>query len=354
MCPVDNAGALLLDGYFEDLRGISTMHLEDSWWDQTVIESATIDNSCYFATSDITLFPFEATWVIYFNKNKMDKLQLEYPYDLVREGKWTFDELTRYSKEAANLNGQDSFKYDQENGKADYGIVAHSQFPEASILAFGETYLNTKDDIPAFSGMTDRLMTAYEKFAALTSSEGAFIDREITGFTGGEDRMTAEFKKDRFMFMAEALGHMASLRDNNSDFGILPMPKLDVNQENYISPISSWGTLMTTVPKSCSDTERAGMVLDMLAYESSLSLIEPYYNTYLTQKGVRDEDSAEMLQIVRSTRCVAITKMFGWTTALFNTVNYALRTGDSALASTLASAEESINAAIEATYELLQ
>ncbi|MBQ2706797.1 MAG: extracellular solute-binding protein [Clostridia bacterium] len=354
MCPIDNTGALLLDGYFVDLNEISTLHLEDAWWDHTVLDASTIDGRCYFATSDITFFPFEATWVIYFNKEKMDALNLEYPYQLVRDGKWTIDKLTEYAKTAANLNGQDSFAYNQESGTADYGIASHDQFMEVLAFGFGETFLKTGSGMPVFNGTGERLVTTFEKIAGLTVPDGAYVDRNADNITGGDDRMTLEYKKDRFMFMAETLGHIASLRDNKSNFGVIPVPKLDEAQKEYHSLMASWGTLMTTIPQSCENPERAGMVLDALAYESSISMIEPYYNAYLTQKGVRDEDSADMLQIVRTTRSINVGKMFGWTTSVINSVNSALSKGDSALSSTLASSETSVNEAIKKTYDTLK
>ena len=156
------------------------------------------------------------------------------------------------------------------------------------------------------------------------------------------------------MFMAEVLGHISNLRDNEANFGVVPIPKLDEAQKDYHSLIGSWGTLMTTIPRSCADLERSGMVLDMMAYESSISLLEPYYNTYLTQKGVRDNDSADMLQIVRTTRTINVGKMFGWTTSMINSINLSQAAGEASQSSALASAVSSINESIKKTYDALK
>ena len=354
MCPIDNTGGLLLDGYFADLGEISTLKLDDAWWDQTVKDAATIGGGCYFATSDISFFPFESTWVLYFNKEKMDKLKLDYPYQLVRDGKWTIDKLTEYTKNAANLNGQDTFAYNQTNGTADYGLITHSQFMEVLMFGFGESYLDESGSMPKFTGTGERLITGFEKIAAMTGSEGAYIDRDVITITGGDDSIAVEYKKGRFMFMAEVLGHISNLRDNEANFGVVPIPKLDEAQKDYHSLIGSWGTLMTTIPRSCADLERSGMVLDMMAYESSISLLEPYYNTYLTQKGVRDNDSADMLQIVRTTRTINVGKMFGWTTSMINSINLSQAAGEASQSSALASAVSSINESIKKTYDALK
>jgi len=92
----------------------------------------------------------------------------------------------------------------------------------------------------------------------------------------------------------------------------------------------------------------------MMAYESSISLLEPYYNTYLTQKGVRDNDSADMLQIVRTTRTINVGKMFGWTTSMINSINLSQAAGEASQSSALASAVSSINESIKKTYDALK
>jgi maltose-binding protein MalE len=42
MCPIDVIGGLLLDGYFNELTGITSLNLEEPWWDQAVIKAATL------------------------------------------------------------------------------------------------------------------------------------------------------------------------------------------------------------------------------------------------------------------------------------------------------------------------
>lgn len=151
------------------------------------------------------------------------------------------------------------------------------------------------------------------------------------------------------MFMSETLGHIAGLRDYEGNFGVLPMPKLDDKQEEYLSMIATWGTLMTTIPASASDPVRTGIILDALAYDSYKNLMDPYYETYLTQKGARNEDSAEMLRIVRDTRIINVGKMFGWTEGVTNSITNLMEKGDASVASAIAKAKPSIEKSIDKT-----
>ena len=66
-CPVDNISALMSDGILTDLLKVSSLNLSEAWWDNDVIEAGTMNDKCYLASSDITFFLFEATWILYFN-----------------------------------------------------------------------------------------------------------------------------------------------------------------------------------------------------------------------------------------------------------------------------------------------
>ena len=155
------------------------------------------------------------------------------------------------------------------------------------------------------------------------------------------------FLEGRSLYMFEPLGYTKLMRDLDFDYAVLPMPKYDEAQEDYISLLANWGTTLMVVPSSVSDLSRTATILDAMAYDSHISLMEPYYNAYLMQKGTRNDDSAEMLGIISRTRTLASDVILGWTsdieTALINTLN----TGDTAVASKIAALKDKSIAKIE-------
>ena len=346
----------MTDGILVDLLTVDSLNLDKPWWDNDVVGAATIEDRCYFASSDISFFPFEATWILYFNEDRFDAMKLEYPYDDVREGKWTIDRLYELCQAGASLNGQDSSKYDEERNVADYGIITHSQVVQALMFGGGETLITTKNGTPEFSGASDRAYSLFEKIAQITGTDGVSLDRDKAG---GQDTDTKSFcrtafRTGHFMVMSETLGHIAGLRDYEGNFGVLPLPKLDEDQDGYHSMIATWGTLLTTIPASSMDPERTGVILDALAYDSYKNLMEPYYDTYLNQKGARNDDSADMLKIIRDTRIVNTGYIFGWTNNVTGSLTSMLENGDASVASTIASAKESIATNIQKTLDNLK
>ena len=74
----------------------------------------------------------------------------------------------------------------------------------------------------------------------------------------------------------------------------------------------------------------------------------------LSQKGLRNEESIEMLQIIRDTRFFDLGDAYGWTTEVQNSVRYALDKGNAGVASLIAAEKPAIDAAIKATMDLLK
>ena len=106
------------------------------------------------------------------------------------------------------------------------------------------------------------------------------------------------FGNGEAFFYPSALGGAHSLRDMSDDFGILPYPKYDENQENYYI-LTSGGTV-ATIPVTLPEDrhENVGILLDALCRDSQQNLLPTYKEIVLKTKYARDEDSAEMLDII--------------------------------------------------------
>ena len=347
----NDVGALITGGYLTDLRQMEQLHFDEPWWDTIVCDTATIDDKLYFATSDISLFAFEATWVLYFNETLLNRYDIEYPYDLVRDGKWTLDEFFRIVKAGTNVN---STEY-SPGGSDIYGIVTHNQFIGALLAGAGEEFVAVDEDgYPRALEISDRFYDVASKIVKITEDRNQYVDRVQTTLKTESTDSTTEFMMGTFLFNAETLGHIAKLRSFEDNFGVLPMPKFDENQESYISMMATWGVEMTTVPKTNTEYERTGTILDYLAYQSYISLMEPYYDSYLTQKGARNEDSAEMLSIIRDTRTVSLGYLFSWSNTLEEQIRTQLMKGNADIASTIAKYHSRVQTTIDKSMAKIQ
>ena len=99
---------------------------------------------------------------------------------------------------------------------------------------------------------------------------------------------------------------IGGLRDMEYEFGVIPMPKLDEEQEHYGEYISNGWCTAYGIPMTNQDPERTGIILDAICGFSHETLREALYDVLFGAKYVRDAESVEMLDII------FVSKMYDW------------------------------------------
>ena len=112
------------------------------------------------------------------------------------------------------------------------------------------------------------------------------------------DTINKTFKLDRALLLMHKLESAAvHLRDMESDYLILPMPKLNEMQENYVSMVSGWVCSFVGVPATA-DAEFSGLITEAMARYSNQYIRPKAYDLVYKVKTTRDERSAEVLDML--------------------------------------------------------
>ena len=82
---------LAAEGFLYDLNKLPNVNFSKPYWDQNAKNQLSIGNRLYMMTGDANMFYNDATWVTMFNKDLIRDHNLEDPYQLVRDGKWTIN-----------------------------------------------------------------------------------------------------------------------------------------------------------------------------------------------------------------------------------------------------------------------
>ena len=102
------------------------------------------------------------------------------------------------------------------------------------------------------------------------------------------------------------------MRATETDFGILPPPKFDENQPEYIVFSDSFCMNLMLIPVTNTDLDRTGAILEAMSAESKYGLLPAYYDKTLIGKYARDDDSEEMLDIIIRNKVISLDNVFGW------------------------------------------
>ena len=83
-------------------------------------------------------------------------------------------------------------------------------------------------------------------------------------------------------------------------------------------------------------------------------MLPVFYDNVVEQKGLRNEDSIEMLDIALSTETVDLAFLFGWSSSLVDTIRTNLFKGQTDYASTIEKQKKSIDKKIDQTLEAIE
>lgn len=293
-----------MEGYFMNICDMQYINPEAPYWSEKSNSALTVNGKLFMTTGDIALTLWDNMYVFYFNKKLAQQYQLPDVYELVKNGEWTIDKLYELSSNVSDdLNGDT--EYDENDL---YGFITTFVNHSRAWIVAGETPI-TKFNSDGFAEacfVTERSQSMLDKLLKLYSSESTYTKNE----TLNEPNNTEEpviFASDRALFMSGYLGNASILRNMNTDFGIIPYPMYDENQDGYRTTAHN-SVSMICFPVTVKDPEMSAIIAEALCAESYRNVIPQYYDLVLKAKGARDSESEEMIDIIRD----GLTFDFGW------------------------------------------
>ena len=321
-------GSMFTSSYLYNLYDIQNLNIDKPWWNQQLKEDATLlGNHLYYLSSDAHLMSFEGTWAIYFNKTLAANVGIPSPYEDVYNNNWTVERLTELAKMGAAQNGDPSWEFDS-NGSSIYGMASFKNLINALMVGCNEHYvLKDKEGVPYYAmSSSQTVYDVADTIAALTgsTSDGTYISAN----SSGKHYIQDIFAQNRAVFMGGELKAGASeLKDMGNPYGILPIPKYNSEQENYLSNML-WSTLLMTIPTTCAEPERTAAVMDALSYYAWRDVLPVYYER-LCYRGTHDVESVSMLETISNTRYLNWALAYEWIKSIEPNINTELDAGRS-------------------------
>ncbi len=275
---VNGAGYNVLD--------IPTIHLDKPWWSRDIVENCMINDRLYVLDGDISIDGLSLAMCMLFNKRIFDENGLDYPYQMVRDGDWTFDEFAYLAKKGgADLNGDGVMKPEDDQ----FGFITGVwDAPIGILYTGGQRIYQKNDDGTAFelTLYSNKTVSIFDEFFSLMNNEACFLH-----MTEGDINYTGEdiFAAGRAMIKATTLGVARSYRNMDDDFGVLPFPKFDEDDE-YATVINGYAPLII-IPITVPDVERTGAIIEALAAHGSKYVLPAFYDVSLKGKHARDDES---------------------------------------------------------------
>lgn len=276
------------EGGFANVLDLPHISYDKEWWPQQLMKAGNLGGSMNVLIGNLDPDFYGRIYAMFFNKKIAAEYKLPDFYELVKDGKWTLDKMMEItSNVSADLDGDAAMTDKDQYGAALCWNMGTDAFLNACDIPIIET---GKDGNPSLLGLTDKYVELYEFLKTFYQDSGNALQaaNEITNLI---------FEEGRALLGGFPLMNALTYRDMETDFGIIPYPKWDKAQESYYSFCNMGDATGYVVPVTA-DPEMIGCVLEAMAYYGYQDILPEYYEKALKGKGARDDESAEMLDII--------------------------------------------------------
>lgn len=345
---------LTTEGMVVDLQEIPTLDLSHSWWNQNANEEYTLFGKQLTAIGDICLYNLGAPVVVYFSKTLVENNKLDNPYQLVYDGKWTLDTLQKMSASIANdINGNSEIDQDDIFGFAGEGASMDYFFYSSGIR------YSARDK----AGNIQVTLNSEKSADLAVKLVNFLLDQKTTIFNNNWSKifttsvftefMMPKLMENELLFFSNQLHVALNLRSMETNFGILPMPKYDEAQKDYIAFGNAAFCDHIVVPSTNTDLEMTGHFLEAMGYYAQQYITPAFIDVSVKDKAARDEDSVNMINLIREKQVFDVGFIFNWGAMRKNLQNLAYK-NDTNFASMWASIETAVNTELEKTVSMLK
>lgn len=340
------------DGVFLNLMEQDGLDFDDPWWAKDMDENLSVAGKLYGICGAGLLSMYKSSYIMYYNQKLIDDFGLENPIDLVLDGKWTLEKMMLMTKDiTTDLDSDGKYTENDRYGLAldNVNMRGFQSSLELPVIS------KNKDGELEYIGFTERFANAIDTWVSLSG------DKKMVWCTGGDDETrdvrVRMFKSGQTLFAGETILEVEDFRDMASDFGMIPQPKYDENQQNYHVQIGT-GSGMYFIPKTVNDPRMTIDVMNAINCISMETVVPAYYEYALKEKFMRDEKNKEVIDIINSSMMMDVNFAFASTMGVnSNAIYVEIVNNRSDPASTFEKGKNKFEAGIEkltATFEGLE
>lgn len=274
-------------GLLKNLNSLKYPQTDMPWYPDTVSEWEQY-GSLYYVANNSSIQALRAMMVMFCNSQMFVDKGLEDPVDLVLSGDWTMQTMLEY---AVNFNTEDD---------GVYGLVVDDS-TRMDAFYYGCGFRNTVKN----NGKTELAYVSETAKDRITTLVDAMVPvfNNSQSVTIAANTAQAMVKKETALMVATC-AWLPKLDDY--DYCVIPLPKLDGEQENYIS-VQTAGYDIWCVPMTADDAEMSGVMIEALASADYRKIAPLYFDTYMKLRYSKNEVTSSMFDIIRG----SITHDFG-------------------------------------------
>ncbi|MBQ4289787.1 MAG: hypothetical protein II719_01185 [Clostridia bacterium] len=287
-------------GPYLDLTTLPYCDFEQIYWSTSMRAGSEVHGKLFAMGTDLTWQALARADFIYFNKRIAGEYDLPSPYRLVEENRWTIEQYLQLIRAVSKDLDGDGVMTERDLWGAIYHIGRRYGTFMQLYVGCGLHFTRTDEnggrvvdlDLEKAQELADRVKEVMNRDSVCALDTDTLYNSDR--FWGTDQLLL--FSGGHALFAHETMEQMKVFREMEDDFGVVPNPKWDSDQESYYHRASNGGVI--AVPSNVRDPEMTGAVLEYGSWLSHYTVLPAYYEVTIKQKRTRDEDAIKMLDII--------------------------------------------------------
>ena len=340
---IDGFGNFAANQMLYDLASLDALRLDSEWWCQSMNDTMTFGDKIFATSGPMSLCYCYTPYTMFANLNMAEDYGIDDIYEIVKSGKWTVDSMNSLMKDVySDLNSSGSVDYDDR-----FPLTVTKESGIAFYIGCG---MRLTEKTPTSARLTldsSRSFDVLDKLNSIMKTDEVLCTDTLSNLQNSSDPKTAFFINSQALFCAAPIQWgVLKFREMKDDYAILPYPKFDEAQDEYYTHLTAYFPIGIGIPATCQRADKIASVMEALAYISNRDILPEINNTVLKAKIARDENSAEMLDLLYKNTIVDFDCVFNIASTANTLRDYAVGESEdfaSSYASVKTQAETKIN-----------
>lgn len=340
---MDGMASLAQEGYLYNLNEVKGLNLDAPYYDQNTRENASFANYLFVLTGDMLTADDISTNITLMNKELYETYKLEEIYgdiyDVVMDGKWTFEKMKTYASKAYGDDDGDGIMTakDRWAGSCQKGHLGNFY------IAFGHDVLKKTSDDTFVLNEDPELISKLQELIEYLRGPSHYWKNDFGDL----------YTKGNQLFWYCQIAHVNKVRAAGVENIMLPNPKYDEEQDDYYTYVPCGGSNCITICSTVKNVDLVASIIELTSYES-MDTVTPALMEYLLGGRIIDNArDAEVLEKILDTRTYAYNSFWN-TGGIVGALGVQLEAGSTDIAHCFAAARTEVNASVQRKLERLQ
>ena len=293
---------LFVQDLLADLNEVNYLDFSKPWWPGQLTEAATVGKKLGFASGDISTNMLWYMTVMFYNVSLAETYGIEDLHDVVLSGKWTLEKMETVIK--------NTYKDVNASGIKDVGDTFGLYCPRTTLdsFLFGSGIRVIDHDENGMPKVSDdygseKTMNLVENLCIM------FYDTD-DAMTSSEYNGTSFAAGDYVLYSNYAHNAANTFKDVAFDMSVLPFPKYDESQENYITT-ESFSYSIYMIPSDAKNKDMSGAVIEALASSAYRTTTPAIFEMSLKVKYALNNKTSQVYDLIKGNICFDLGRMFG-------------------------------------------